>query len=50
VLPPAGTVRSDVGVLPDHPHLSRHERVSGYAYDLSTGLLETAAPADVADA
>ena len=39
VLDPAETVRADVATLVAYPHLSPRVRVSGYAYDVETGLL-----------
>jgi carbonic anhydrase len=45
VTDPAATARADVDTLLAFPHLSREVRVSGYAYDLATGLLtQVAAP------
>jgi carbonic anhydrase len=41
VLDPTQTVRSDVTTLLHYPNLSTRVRVSGYAYDLATGLLST---------
>jgi carbonic anhydrase len=41
VLDPAVTVRADVETLLDYPNLSPEVHVSGYAYDLATGLLTT---------
>jgi carbonic anhydrase len=43
VLDPLATARADVAILLDYPDLSSEVRVSGYAYDLATGLLTTAA-------
>jgi carbonic anhydrase len=39
VLDPTETVADDVKTLLDYPNLSSRVRVSGYAYDLITGLL-----------
>jgi carbonic anhydrase len=39
VLDPATTARADVATLLDFRNLSPHVSVSGYAYDLETGLL-----------
>jgi len=41
VLDPAETVRADVAALLRYPNLSTEPRVSGYSYDLATGLLTT---------
>jgi carbonic anhydrase len=41
VTDPAATVREDVQRLISAPQLSARIRVSGYAYDVSTGLVET---------
>ena len=41
VLDPAETVQADVEVLRGYSNLAAPVRVSGYAYDLSTGLLTT---------
>jgi carbonic anhydrase len=43
VLDPATTVRADVTTLLEYPNLSTQVHVSGYAYDLATGLLTTIA-------
>ena len=43
VLDPAITARADVATLLEYPNLSPEVRVSGYSYDLTTGLLTTAA-------
>jgi carbonic anhydrase len=46
VLDPAETVRTDVEKVRAYPNLSPAVRVSGYSYDLETGLLtEVVAPA-----
>ena len=45
VLDPAQTVRADVGALLAYPNLPPKVRVSGYAYDVRTGLLTEVAPA-----
>ena len=39
VLDPSVTVRADVATLRDYQNLSDHVRVSGYSYDVATGLL-----------
>jgi carbonic anhydrase len=50
VLDPTETVRRDVATLLEFPNLSPRVRVSGYSYDLATGLLTAAAePARRAD-
>lgn len=41
VLDPAETVRADVATLLEYPNLSARVPVSGYAYDVVTGLLTT---------
>jgi carbonic anhydrase len=41
VLDPAQTVPADVQKVLDHPHVSPRIKVSGYAYDVKTGLLST---------
>ena len=45
VLDPAQTVRTDVATLLTYPNLSPRVRVSGYAYDIATGLLTEVVPA-----
>ncbi|MBA3905275.1 MAG: carbonic anhydrase [Pseudonocardiales bacterium] len=45
VLDPAQTVRTDVATLLTYPNLSPRVRVSGYAYDIVTGLLTEVVPA-----
>jgi carbonic anhydrase len=45
VLDPAATVRTDVAVLRAYPNLSPRVAVSGYAYDIATGLLTEVVPA-----
>ena len=45
VLDPTQTVRADVATLLAYANLSTRVRVSGYAYDVVTGLLTEAAPA-----
>jgi len=45
VLDPARTVRTDVAALLAYPNLSPRVRVSGYAYDVATGLLTEVVPA-----
>jgi carbonic anhydrase len=46
VVDPAATVAADVARLIGYPHLAADVRVSGYAYDLETGLLATVVPPD----
>ena len=45
VLDPARTVRTDAAALLAYPNLSPRVRVSGYAYDITTGLLTEIVPA-----
>ena len=45
VLDPAPTVRTDVTTVLTCPNLSPRVRVSGYAYDVATGLLTEVVPA-----
>ena len=45
VLDPAQTVQTDVATLLAYPNLSPRVRVSGYAYDIGTGLLTEVVPA-----
>ena len=44
VIDPAATVRADVGKVVAAPQVSPMIRVSGYVYDLKTGLVETVVP------
>jgi carbonic anhydrase len=44
VLHPADTVRIDVDKVLEYPNLSTAVRISGYAYDLETGLLTEVVP------
>jgi carbonic anhydrase len=44
VIDPVTTVRADVDKVLAYPNLSSAVRVSGYAYDLTTGLLTTVVP------
>jgi carbonic anhydrase len=44
VLDPARTVRADVATLLAYPNLSPRVAVSGYAYDITTGLLTEVVP------
>ena len=45
MLDPAQTARTDVATLLAYPNLSPRVRVSGYAYDIATGLLTEVVPA-----
>lgn len=45
VVDPAATVRADVAEIVSAPQVSPKIRVSGYVYDVKTGLLETVVPA-----
>jgi hypothetical protein len=44
VIDPAATVRTDVAKIIAAPQISPMIRVSGYVYDLKTGLIETVVP------
>ena len=44
VIHPAETVRVDVGRLSREPSISPHIKISGYSYDIKTGLLTTVIP------
>jgi carbonic anhydrase len=44
VLDPARTVPADVRKVLDYPHASSKIKVSGYAYDVKTGLVSTIVP------
>lgn len=44
VIDPAATVRVDVAKVVAAPQVSSKIRVSGYAYDVKTGLVETVVP------
>jgi carbonic anhydrase len=44
VLDPARTVPGDVQKVLDYPHASARIKVSGYAYDVKTGLVTTIVP------
>jgi carbonic anhydrase len=46
VLDPAATVRHDVELLRAAPEVPERVRVSGHAYDVTTGLVETIVPAE----
>ena len=48
VLDPAATVRHDVELLRAAPQVPDRVRVSGHAYDVVTGLVETVVPAATA--
>jgi carbonic anhydrase len=45
VIDPAETVRIDVGRLSREPSISPRIKISGYSYDVKTGLLTTVIPA-----
>jgi carbonic anhydrase len=44
VLDPAQTVPADVRKVLDYPHASSKIKISGYAYDVKTGLVSTIVP------
>jgi carbonic anhydrase len=44
VLDPARTVAADVQKVLDYPHVSARIKVSGYAYDVKTGLVSAVVP------
>jgi carbonic anhydrase len=46
VLDPVATVRHDVELLRAAPEVPGRVRVSGHAYDVTTGLVETVVPAE----
>jgi carbonic anhydrase len=46
VLEPAATVKADVARLRSAASIPPRVRVSGYVYDVTTGLLESVVPAD----
>jgi len=48
VVDPAATVRHDVELLRAAPEVPDRVRVSGHAYDVTTGLMETIVPAAAA--
>jgi carbonic anhydrase len=50
VLDPAQTVPADVQKVLDFPHASSRIKVSGYAYDVKTGLVSTIVPPRSRDA
>ena len=45
VVHPAETVRIDVGRLSREPSISPRIKISGYSYDVKTGLLTAVVPA-----
>jgi len=44
VIDPAATVRADVAKVVAAPQVSPKIRISGYVYDVKTGLVETVVP------